>query len=253
MKQVIIIDDEAPARKIIRQYLGEFTQLSIVKECKNGLEAVESIHQLKPDLVFLDVQMPGMNGFEVLKKLQYIPSVIFSTAFDQYALQAFEVNAVDYLLKPYTRDRFREAVKRVIQEEHSEIKAGNRPNSSSTTQFVQQLHQENRSYPSRILVQHAHKIVAITPEDILWVEAFGDYSKIHTQKGIFLSNMGIGNLGEKLDPTLFIRVHRSAIVGIQAIQMVEKDGAGSFVISLQNQEKVRVSRSYADNIKKLMV
>ncbi|HAS43519.1 MAG TPA: DNA-binding response regulator [Microscillaceae bacterium] len=249
MKQVIIIDDEAPARKIIGQYLGEFPQLSIVKECKNGLEAVESIHQIKPDLVFLDVQMPGMNGFEVLKKLQHIPSVIFSTAFDQYALQAFEVNAVDYLLKPYTRDRFREAVKRVIQEESHE----HRPTSSPTTRFVQQLHQENKSYPSRILVQHAHKIVAITPEDILWVEAFGDYSKIHSQKGIFLSNMGIGNLGEKLDPALFIRVHRSAIVGIQAIQMVEKDGAGSFVVSLQNQEKVRVSRSYADNIKKLMV
>lgn len=249
MKKVIIIDDEAPARKIITQYLGAFDHLEIIKECKNGLEAVECIHQLKPDLIFLDVQMPGMNGFEVLQKLQYIPSVIFSTAFDQYALQAFEVNAVDYLLKPYTKDRFQEAVKRVLQEEAMEDRANN----SATAQFVQQLHHENKSYPSRILVQHAHKIVAIAPDEILWVEAFGDYSKIHTYKGTFLSNMGIGNLSEKLDPELFIRVHRSAIVGIQAIQMVEKDGAGSFVVSLQNQEKVKVSRSYAENIKRLMV
>ena len=249
MKKVIIIDDEAPARKIITQYLDAFDHLEIIKECKNGLEAVESIHQLKPDLIFLDVQMPGMNGFEVLQKLQYIPSVIFSTAFDQYALQAFEVNAVDYLLKPYTKDRFQEAVKRVLQEEAMEDRANN----SATAQFVQQLHQENKTYPSRILVQHAHKIVAISPEEIMWIEAFGDYSKIHTHKGTFLSNMGIGNLSEKLDPGLFIRVHRSAIVGIQAIQMVEKDGAGSFVVSLQNQEKVKVSRSYAENIKRLMV
>lgn len=249
MKQVIIIDDEAPARKIIGQYLSDFAQLHIAKECKNGLEAVESIHQIKPDLIFLDVQMPGMNGFEVLKELQHIPSVIFSTAFDQYALQAFEVNAVDYLLKPYTRDRFREAVQRVLCEDVLE----DRSQVSPTASLIQQLHQENKSYPSRILVQHGHKILAIAPEDILWIEAFGDYSKIHTHQGVFLSNMGIGNLNEKLDPALFIRVHRSAIVGIRAIQMVEKDGAGSFVIDLQNQERVKVSRSYAENIKKLMV
>lgn len=249
MKQILIIDDEAPARKIIRQYLHDFQKIHIAGECKNGLEAVKSIEQLQPDLIFLDVQMPGMNGFEVLQQLVHIPEVIFSTAFDQYALQAFEVNAIDYLLKPYTRKRFQEAVNRALKESQPRDELQN----SATTRFIQQLHQENKSYPSRILVQHAHKIVAIAPEEILWIEAFGDYSKIHSQKGTFLSNMGIGNLDEKLNPELFIRVHRSAIVGIHAIAMVEKDGAGSFIVHLQNQTKVKVSRSYTENIKKLMV
>ena len=176
MKKVIIVDDEKAGRHLIKQYLKAFPELILLSEANNGVDAVEQINRFRPDIVFLDIQMPGLTGFEVLTHLNEIPKIIFSTAYDKYALKAFEVHAVDYLLKPYTKERFHMAVERLNQ--------SNAPVESLT----QSLLMEKANYPERVLVQQQKKLITIAIEDILWIEAYGDYSKLHTAGDVFLSN-----------------------------------------------------------------
>ncbi len=240
MKKVIIVDDEKAGRKLIREYLEDFPELVILAEINNGVDAVREINRFKPDIIFLDIQMPGMTGFEVLTHLEEIPKVIFSTAFDQYALKAFEVHAVDYLLKPYTKERFTVAIDR--------LKADNNPVESLT----QSLLMENKSYPERVLVQRNKKLITVAVEDIQWIEAFGDYSKLHLEKESFLSNYGITSLEEKLNPKQFVRVHRSSMINLSAVKELNKYGK-SYDVTMNNGEVVRVSRGYLDTIKKLML
>ncbi len=240
-KKVVIIDDEAPARNLLKEYIAAFEQLQIVAECKNGIEAIGIINVLQPDLIFLDIQMPGKTGFEVLQEVDYIPKVIFSTAYDKYALKAFEVNAVDYLLKPYTKERFSNAVQKILAEETNNLKQ------------VQQLAESfnTKTYPERMLVEQGSKLVSITVTDVIWIEADGDYTKIHTTKQSFLSNKSMNELEQKLNPQLFQRVHRSAIISIAAIKEVYKEASGPKVV-LTNNVIVKVSRTYADALKKLI-
>lgn len=240
-KKVVIIDDEAPARNLLKEYIAAFEQLQIVAECKNGIEAIGIINVLQPDLIFLDIQMPGKTGFEVLQEVDYIPKVIFSTAYDKYALKAFEVNAVDYLLKPYTKERFSNAVQKILGEETNNLKQ------------VQQLTESfnTKTYPERMLVEQGSKLVSITVTDVIWIEADGDYTKIHTTKQSFLSNKSMNELEQKLNPQLFQRVHRSAIISIAAIKEVYKEASGPKVV-LTNNVIVKVSRTYADALKKLI-
>lgn len=240
MKKVIIVDDEKAGRKLITEYLEDFPELVILAEINNGVDAVREINRFKPDIIFLDIQMPGMTGFEVLTHLEEIPKVIFSTAYDQYALKAFEVHAVDYLLKPYTKKRFRVAINR--------LKADNNPIESLT----QSLLMENKSYPERVLVQSNKKLITVSVEDIQWIEAFGDYSKLHLEKESFLSNYGITSLEEKLNPKQFVRVHRSSMINLNAVKELNKYGK-SYDVTVNNGEVVRVSRGYLDAIKKLML
>lgn len=240
MKKVIIVDDEKAGRKLIREYLDDFPELIILAEINNGVDAVREINRFKPDIVFLDIQMPGLTGFEVLTHLEEIPKVIFSTAFDQYALKAFEVHAVDYLLKPYTKKRFSVAIDR--------LKSDNNPVESLT----QSLLMENKSYPERVLVQSNKKLITVAVIDIQWIEAFGDYSKLHLEKESFLSNYGITSLEEKLNPKQFVRVHRSSMINLSAVKELNKYGK-SYDVTMKNGEVVRVSRGYMDVIKKLML
>jgi two-component system, LytTR family, response regulator len=242
-QKVIIVDDEAPARLLIKQYLDDFQEVEIAAECKNGQEAVMYIDKLEPDLVFLDIQMPLLNGFQVIQKIVHIPKIVFTTAYDNYAIKAFEVNAVDYLLKPYTEERFKQAL----------LKALSRTDAKSLVNLTEQL-QEQTEFAERLLVEHHGKLIGLNVSEILQIEASGDYSKIVTfTLQQYLSSYGISKLEQKLSPKNFIRIHRSAIVNTAAIKEVYKDGNGGYDLVLINSVTTKVSRTYADVIKNMTV
>ena len=241
MKKVIIVDDEKAGRKLIKEYLSNFPALILLGEANNGVDAVKMINEFKPDLVFLDIQMPGLTGVDVLKHLEELPQIIFSTAYDQYALKAFEVHAVDYLLKPYTQERFKVAVEKVT----SNI-ADNK-----AKELTNSLLMDAEKYPQKILVQAKNKLVTISVKDIIRIEAYGDYSKIITEEKTFISNYGISQLEQKLDEAIFLRVHRSSIINIDKIEELNKYGK-SYDVTMQNKDIVRVSRGYMETIRKLM-
>ncbi|WP_138434321.1 LytR/AlgR family response regulator transcription factor [Winogradskyella algicola] len=241
MRKIIIIDDEAAGRQLIKEYLEDYPELILLGEANNGVDAVKMINEFKPDLVFLDIQMPGMTGFDVLTHLEELPQIIFSTAYDQYALKAFEVHAVDYLLKPYTKERFKVAVER-LAENTQENKA--RP-------LAESLLMDQPKSPERILVQSQNKLVTIALENVIRIEAYGDYSKLVTEDKTYVSNYGISTLEEKLNSSAFIRVHRSSIINLNAVKELHKYSK-SYDITMNNGDVVRVSRGYMDNIKKLV-
>lgn len=240
MKKVLIADDEEAGRILIKEYLSDFPNLVLLAEVNNGVDAITEINRFKPDLVFLDIQMPGKTGFEVLGYLEEIPQIIFSTAYDQYAIQAFEVHAVDYLLKPYTRDRFKKAIER--------LESG----SKDVGALAESVIMEREDYPERVLVQQNKKLITIAVTDIIWIEAYGDYSKLHTSAATFVSNYGISGLEEKLNPKTFLRVHRSSIINLEKVKELHKYGK-SYDVTMENSDIVRVSRGYLDAIKKLML
>ncbi|MEN1783653.1 MAG: LytTR family transcriptional regulator DNA-binding domain-containing protein [Bacteroidota bacterium] len=240
MKKVIIADDEKAGRTLIKEFLEDHPTLVLVAEVNNGVDAITAINTFKPDLVFLDIQMPGKTGFEVLTHLDELPAVIFSTAFDAYALKAFEVHAVDYLLKPYTKERFTKAISRLTD------------NTQNVGDLTKQLLLEQEDYPTRVLVQHHKKLVTTAVDDIQWVEAYGDYSKLHMQSQVYLSNFGITDLERKLNPKKFLRVHRSYMINLDKVQELKKYGK-SYEVTLMNQDVVRVSRGYMDALKKIML
>ncbi|KQC33010.1 LytTR family transcriptional regulator [Nonlabens sp. YIK11] len=241
MKKVIIVDDERAGRDLIKEYLEKHPDLIIMGEANNGVDAVKLIKEFQPDLVFMDIQMPGLTGFEVLKRLDEIPQIIFSTAYDEYALDAFEVHAVDYLLKPYTMERFNKAVARL--QINSEV--------NNINSLAESLLKDLPDYPEQILVNKNRKLVTLKLKDIQWIEAYGDYSKIHTLDQVFISNSGITALEERLNPKHFIRVHRSAITHLKQIQTAEKYGKG-YSLKMNNGDIVRVSRGYVDRLRELM-
>ncbi len=241
MQKVIIIDDEAAGRSLIREYLTEYPALIVVGEANNGVDAVRLINEFKPDLIFLDVQMPGLTGFDVLTHVDEIPQIIFSTAYDQYALQAFEVHAVDYLLKPYTRARFAQAIQRITSGLNSIQKL---------QPLAESLLTASATYPEKILVQTGNRLITVAVADILRIEAEGDYATLVTATGKHLSNYGISALEARLNPQHFIRVHRSDIVNLHVIREIQKYPS-SYDVILQNGDVVRVSRSYMDKIRGL--
>ena len=240
MKKVLIADDEDSGRILIKEYLKDYSNLVLLSEVNNGVDAITEINRFKPDLVFLDIQMPGKTGFEVLAHLEEIPQIIFSTAYDQYALQAFEVHAVDYLLKPYTKERFAMAI--------AKLESG----SMDVSSLAQSVIMDKEDYPQRVLVQQNKKLITIAVTDIIWIEAYGDYSKLHTVNTTFISNYGITDLEQKLNPNAFLRVHRSSIINLEGVKELHKYGK-SYDITMLNGDKVRVSRGYMDAIKKIML
>ena len=240
-RKVILVDDEEPSRNLLKEYLRDYPELNIVAECKNGVEAISVINVLRPDIVFLDIQMPGKSGFDVLTEIEHIPQVIFSTAYDRYAIKAFEVNAVDYLLKPFTKERFAASINKLLSQETGPLN-----NIKLLTESL--LH---KFFPERILVEQGNKLVSLPVSEILWLEAQNDYTKIHTLKQSFLSNKGISELEQKLNPQQFQRIHRSAIIALHAIAEVHKEATGPQIVLL-NGITLKVSRSYTDALKKLI-
>jgi two-component system, LytTR family, response regulator len=244
IKKIIICDDEDDARMLIQQYITDYPQLQVIKECNNGLEAVTAINSLEPDLIFLDIQMPALSGFQVLQKIIHVPQIIFSTAFDQYALKAFDNNAVDYLLKPYTKERFAQAINKVLANSSKNIEAIK--NLSDTLQA------NYTAYPEKVLVENGNRMISLSVNDIIWMEAEGDYTKLHTSPKSYLSSYGIGALEQKLNPVVFTRIHRSAIVNINMVKEVFRDPNGYFIV-LQNGTTHKVGRNYVESIKKIIL
>jgi two-component system, LytTR family, response regulator len=240
----LIIDDEADARLMLKQYLSDFPQIQLLAECTDGLGAVAAIDQHEPDLIFLDIQMPGLSGFQVLQRVVHVPQVIFCTAFDRFALKAFDHNAIDYLLKPYTRTRFAQAVNKVLTN-------GPASNLAQVRQLSEHLAPESPQL-TRLLVEQGHKMIALAVEKIVWIEADGDYTRLHTAERFYLSSSSMTDLEQKLPTRQFLRIHRSAIVNTDHLRNVERDSSGLHVC-LSNGLRHKVSRSYQDTLKGWMV
>ena len=243
----IIIDDEKLARELLREYLEAIENIEIVDECAKGSDAVEKINKLKPDLIFLDVQMPGMTGFDVLDEIDHEPYVIFTTAYDQYAIKAFERNAIDYLLKPLDEDRFRQAVERAVK--RKKMEEGRIEDLLGGMREVK--HRD--SYDSHIFVQKSEKLFNLPMEEIVYLEASGDYTIISTKNDQFVSSSGIGKLEEIMDPAIFIRVHRSTIVNVNYLKEIERHFNGGMVVKMHSGKSFPVSRTYAKQIRKKVV
>jgi len=242
----IIVDDEKLARDLLKEYLENYPEIEILGEADQGTDAVEKIDKLKPDLVFLDVQMPGMTGFDVLEDIEHEPYVIFVTAYDQYAIKAFEKNAVDYLLKPLDEERFRNAVNRALKRKTLEH--------SSIEDLLSSMKSERKgSYDTHIFVQKSEKLFNLPVEEIVYLEASGDYTIITTKADQFVSSSGIGKLEEILNPEVFIRVHRSTIVNVNYLKEIERHFNGGMVVKMQSGKSFPVSRTYAKLIRKKVV
>jgi len=236
----IIVDDEPLARNMIKEYLRDFPEIEVVRECKNGKQAVKAINEDKPAIVFLDIRMPGMDGFEVLEQIDTLPHIIFSTAYGDYALKAFEVNAVDYLLKPYDKKRFAKALRRVVD------RGTESDNEIEKVLHVMQQSKEPEDYPKRIYVRVGRKIVSVRLNDILWIEAAGDYTLLHTKSGAtHICDLSMNSLEQKLDSSQFSRVHRSYIIAANSIEHFEKDGEGGLLAFLIDGAEVKISRTHA--------
>ena len=234
MTTVIIIDDEAPARDLVRHYLQAYPDIRIVAEIDNGFAAIKMIREEKPQLIFLDVQMPKLTGFEMLELIDEPPAIIFSTAFDQYAIRAFEMNAVDYLLKPYTKERFDAAVQKAL----TRIQQG----TSSQTDFRTLGNSVTTSTGTltRIAVKNRQQIHVIPINDIDYIEADGDYVKLHTAKNAYLKEKTMKYFEENL-PAQFIRIHRSCIVNVNEVAKIELYEKDSYRVHLKNGKALKAS------------
>ncbi|MFQ5633451.1 MAG: LytR/AlgR family response regulator transcription factor, partial [bacterium] len=206
--RAIIVDDEELARQMIKEYLAEFPMVEVVAECESGKSAVKTINALQPDLIFLDIQMPELTGFGVLQKLEHIPIIIFSTAFDKYALQAFEVNAVDYLLKPYDRERFKQAFNRALDRIRN-----NQPATEQLLALLKHL-QSNQSETERFWIKENGSLKPIDLDAIDWIEAMDDYACLHVGREKHLVSQTMQALEARLDAKKFMRIHRSTIVNL---------------------------------------
>ncbi len=239
MKKItaLIIDDEAPARDVIRHYLGDYDDIAVAAECANGFEGLKKLAEMQPDLLFLDIQMPKLTGFELLELLDDPPVIIFSTAYDEFALKAFEVSAADYLLKPYSRERFAEAIARAKlfmqdQSKHRDVVAG----------LVQQREQSKEPL-QRIVVKTGHKIHLIAIDRLLWLEAQDDYVLVHSKDGDHLKSKTMKYFESHLDGSEFVRIHRSHIVRIGFIKQLEQAGKDSYRAVLKSGVTLPVSKS----------
>lgn len=267
--RVLIVDDESLPRQRLMRLLEEIPNTECVGEAANGRSAVDAIESLLPDLVLLDVRMPGMGGLEVARALTgHVPFVIFVTAFDEYALSAFEVHAIDYLLKPVERERFVAAIERAralvanttVAQRHERLLAllQGEPRSSSPEPDVRgelsdaapppPAGADPAAFPRRFLVKGDGQMYFVAVNDIDWVEAYGNYVRLHVGKSVHLIRETLGNIERKLDPTRFARVHRSSIVNLDRVARMDLWGAGDYVVLLKDGTKLKLSRWYRSRI-----
>jgi len=235
--RTLIIDDEAPAREIIRHYLQELDYIEVVAECSDGFCGLKSITTMKPDLVFLDIQMPRLTGIEMVEVMTEKPEIIFITAYDQYAIRAFELNAVDYLLKPFPKRRFLEALKKAIEKIRSG--AGNK----ETANQLLEKRPEPVSPVNRIVVRKGNAINLIPVEQIRYVEAQDDYVMIYHASGKALKQQTMKFYEDNLSKADFVRIHRSYIVRVEEIKRIEPYGKDNHIAILQSGDKLPVSRA----------
>ncbi len=240
--KVVIVDDEELSRSLVKEYLSSHSNMEIVAECANGFEAVKVISELRPDLMFLDIQMPKLSGFEVIELLDNPPSIIFVTAFDQYALKAFEVHAADYLLKPFSKQRFDEAIERVLPNL-------NRPNKTKEIAVAAKTPDQMLE---RILIKEGNKVLVIPVEKIDFIEAQDDYASFNVEGKSHLKMQRLAELEISLDPRLFVRIHRSYILNIERLSKIELFAKDSRTAILKDGTQLPVSRTGYDKLKELL-
>jgi len=279
MIKAIIIDDEPLARMIVQEYLQSYPEITVVQECGDGFEGIKAIQQHHPDLIFLDIQMPKINGFEMLELVEEPPAVIFTTAFDEYAIRAFENHAVDYLLKPFNKQRFDKAVRKWLDQytaaqaaaqTQGDANAQGAPNmqgaatspesslapmpgdasgegttvsSGNKTRELLETAAHSPSQQQRVVVKTGGKIKIIPVEDIHYLEASDDYVKIHTHNGAFLKNKTMNYFEQVLDSSQFVRTHRSYILNVQQVTRIDPYEKDSHLCILQSGASVPVSKS----------
>jgi two-component system LytT family response regulator len=236
-----LIDDEPLARSIVREYLEEFPQIEIMQECNDGFEGLKAVMQHRPQLIFLDVQMPKINGFEMLELIEEPPAVIFVTAFDEYAIRAFESHAVDYLLKPFSKERFTKAVEKFIANTEAPSSAKMLENAAASPQ---QRH--------RVVVKTGGKIKIIPVEDIQFLEAADDYVKIQTKEGGFLKKRTMSHFEGILDEQQFVRTHRSYIVNVQQITRIDPYEKENYLAVLKDGRQIPVSKTGYARLKQVL-
>lgn len=244
--KAIIIDDEKLARSVIRSYLKNNPDIELLDECSNGFEGIKKINELKPDLIFLDIQMPKITGFEMLELIEKPPVIIFTTAFDQFALKAFEVNAADYLLKPFSQDRFNEGLDKALH--RLKDKAGK-------SEVIKNLIRQNElkeEFLERIVIKDGPKISVVPVESIKFLEAQDDYIMIYATEGKFLKQKTMKFFEEHLDPADFVRIHRSYITSVKRIKKIELLEKESYQIVLEDKSTLPMSKSGYDRIKEIL-
>ena len=244
MIKVVIIDDEPLARSIIAGYLKNEPDISIMAECGDGFEAIKAIHAHEPDLIFLDVQMPKLTGFEMLELVDDPPAVIFTTAFDEYALKAFEKNALDYLLKPVSPTRFKKALEK-FRTSYSAPEKKVQPNYEVLTA-------QDETKIDRIVVKTGTQIKIIPIDTVKYLESYDDYVKIHTKDGMYLKNKTMAFFEKSLDPNQFVRIHRSFIIKVDQLAKLEPYEKDSYIAALTSGEKLNISKSGYARLKQLI-
>jgi two-component system LytT family response regulator len=238
--RALIIDDEDLARRLTKEYLRSHSDIQVVAECENGIEAVDAITEHQPDLIFLDIQMPKLNGFEVLEATERKDGVIFTTAYDQYALKAFDQHAIDYLLKPYSQQRFDEALNKA------------RKLLGQTNPAVHALLAQTNALPERLTVRDRGQTHVIPVAQIDYIEAQDDYVQIYFAGKSLLKTQSLSDLEKQLDPTVFVRIHRSTIIRLQALKCLERTSKDSYQAVMHNGINLPISRSGYDRIKGML-
>ncbi len=245
--RALIVDDEPLAREWVRNGLQEETDVEIVAECGDGFEAVRAVTELKPDLMILDVQMPGLDGFGVLASLepQDLPAVIFVTAFDRYALKAFEAHAVDYLMKPFSSERLHDAVERA----RAEIDRSSSKDLKAALHALLEDIQRERAYPEWLLIKKDDRSVFLRVADIDWIESSRNNVRLHVGKEIYVFHETTSGIEGKLDPKQFFRIHRSTIVNIEKIKEMHPWFNGDYSVTLKDGTKLTLSSTYRERLK----
>jgi two-component system, LytTR family, response regulator len=241
MTRTIIIDDEPLATQIVQEYLEQYPDFEVIQVCHDGFAGLKALQEHKPDLIFLDVQMPKLNGFELLELLEDPPAVIFTTAFDNYAVRAFDAHAIDYLLKPISRNRFEKAIEKFKSQDRALL-----PEKDSGTQI------NIIENPDRVVVKVKQEIKIIPLADIHYLEANDDFVNIITKEGKFLKNRTLTSFEKWLDPTQFVRVHRSYLVNISEIVKIENYEKESHLLRLKSGHAIPVSKTGYPRLKQAL-
>jgi two-component system LytT family response regulator len=248
--QTLIVDDEPLAREGIRMLIEHDAEIAVIGECASGQQAIIAITEQMPDLVFLDIQMPEVSGFEVLEAIgvRHLPCVIFVTAYDKYALRAFEVHALDYLLKPFTSERFQRALERA----KAQIK--NRSGEQLNQRLVRLLEDihKDKTYLERLVIKSAGRIFFLNVEEIDWIEAAENYVRLHTGRESHLIHGTMNKLASRLDPAQFLRIHRSTIINVRRIKELQPMFHGEYVVTLRDGTQLNSGRSYHQKLQSLL-
>ena len=267
--RAIIVDDEPLARKGLALRLEEHNNVEVIAQCQNGLEAVTTIPLERPDLVFLDIQMPGLNGFQVINKLrelnQPIPLIVFVTAYDTYAIKAFDIHALDYVLKPIDDDRLKEALEKVHSvfdmhkegdHKHKLAKLVADFTGDDCEDILRRLAAgesiDSQRYPDVLAIKDGSEVTRVMVDTIQWIDAAGDYMCVHTDDGTHIMRRTMKELEEDLDPRKFVRAHRSAIVNIGYVSKLVSHVSGEYHLVLENGTELKVSRSHRDKVKEMI-